>query len=132
MENYVHDYYSVERFKNAYKRLIEPLPDKTHWPKVVLDFTVNAPLGKRAPGKPRKLQIKGCLEGGSGGKSKTDAKDAANQADKDAEMEVAEAAMGKRQLIKGQRQCKRCGELGHGETSCKCNLNVRKKRYQLV
>jgi hypothetical protein len=29
MEDFVHEYYSVERFKNAYKRLIEPLPDKT-------------------------------------------------------------------------------------------------------
>ena len=29
MEDFVHDYYSVERFKNAYKRLIEPLLDKT-------------------------------------------------------------------------------------------------------
>jgi hypothetical protein len=28
----------VERFKNAYKRLIEPLPDKTQWPEVELDF----------------------------------------------------------------------------------------------
>ncbi|XP_066324203.1 uncharacterized protein [Miscanthus floridulus] len=46
---------AVERFKNAYKRLIEPLPDKTQWPKVELDFAVNAPLGKRPAGKPRKL-----------------------------------------------------------------------------
>ncbi|CAA0839026.1 Unknown protein [Striga hermonthica] len=28
MENFVNDYYSVERFKNAYKRIIEPLPDR--------------------------------------------------------------------------------------------------------
>ena len=56
------------------KRLIEPLSDRTHWPEVVLDFTVNAPLGKRSAGKPRKLRIKGCLEGGSGGKSKKDAR----------------------------------------------------------
>ena len=70
MEYFVHDYYSVERFKNAYKRLIEPLPDKTQWPEVELDFAVNALLGKRPAGKPRKLRIKGCLEGGSGGTSK--------------------------------------------------------------
>jgi hypothetical protein len=76
--------------------LIEPLPEKTQWPEVELDFAVNAPLGRRPAGKPRKLRIKGCLEGGSGGMSKKDAKDAANQADKDAEMEVEEAAKGKR------------------------------------
>jgi hypothetical protein len=63
MEDFVHDYYSVERFKNAYKRLIEPLPDKTQWPKVELDFPVMAPLGKRHAGKSRKLHIKRCLEG---------------------------------------------------------------------
>ena len=70
MEYFVHDYYSVERFKNAYKRLIEPLPDKTQWPKVEFDFAVNAPLGKRPAGKPRKLRIKECLEGASVGMSK--------------------------------------------------------------
>jgi hypothetical protein len=42
-------------FKNAYKRLIEPLPDKNQWPEVELDFAFNAPLGKRSAGKPRKL-----------------------------------------------------------------------------
>ena len=128
MEDFVHDYYSLERFKNAYKRLIEPLPDKTQWPDVELDFAVNAPLAKRPAGKPRKLRIKGCLEGGKGGMSKKDAKDAANQADKDAELEAQEAAMGKRQLIMGKRKCKGCGELGHGETSYKCKLNGTKKR----
>jgi hypothetical protein len=46
MKDFVHEYYSVERFKNAYKRLIEPLPDKTQWPDVQLDFVVNAPLAK--------------------------------------------------------------------------------------
>jgi len=62
----------------------------------VLAFVVNAPLAKRPAGKPRKLRIKGCLEGRSGGMSKKDANDAANQADKDAEMKAEEAAKGKR------------------------------------
>jgi hypothetical protein len=60
--------------------------------------------------------------------SKKDAKDAANQADKDAEMEAEEAAKGKRQLIVEKRKCKRCGELGHGQTNYKCKLNGTKKR----
>jgi hypothetical protein len=67
--------------------------------------------------------------GEKGGMSKKkDAKDAANQTDKDTEMEAEEAAMGKRQLIMGKRKCKRCGELGHGETSYKCKFNGTKKR----
>jgi len=127
LEDFVHDYYSVQRFKDAYKRLIEPLPDKTHWPKVDLPFSVGAPLDKKGPGRWRKLRIKGCLEGGSGGKTKKDAQEAANQADKDAELEAAEASKGKRQLIRGKRKCNRCGELGHGESSYKCRLNGTKK-----
>ena len=61
MEDFVHDYFSVERFKNAYKRNIEPLPDKTQWPDVDLPFVVGAPLGKRGRGRPRKLRMKSCL-----------------------------------------------------------------------
>jgi len=67
------------------------------------------------------------LEGDSGGKTKKAAKEAANEADKEAELEASEAAKGKRQLIRGKRKCKRCGELGHGETSYKCRLNGTKK-----
>jgi len=67
------------------------------------------------------------LEGGSAGKTKKVAKEATNEADKDAELEASEAAKGKRQLIRGKRKCKRCGELGHGETSYKCRLNGTKK-----
>jgi hypothetical protein len=47
-------------------------------------------------------------------------------------MEAEEAAMGKRQLIMGKRKCKRCGELGHGETSYKCKFNGTKKRQHLL
>jgi len=42
-----------------------------------------------------KLRIKGCLEGGSGGKTKKVAKEATNEADKDAELEAVEAAKGR-------------------------------------
>lgn len=70
--------------------------------------------------------------GGEGGMSKKDAKDAADEADKDAELEAEEAAKGKRQLIMGKRKCKVCGELGHGQTSYKCKLNGTKKRYHLL
>jgi len=31
-------------------------------------------------------------------------------------------------MIRGKRQCSRCGELGHGESSYKCALNGTKKR----
>jgi len=47
VEYFVHDYYSVQRFKNAYKGIIEPMPDKTQWTDVELPFVVGAPLEKR-------------------------------------------------------------------------------------
>jgi hypothetical protein len=60
----VDDYYSVNRFRVAYAREIEPLTDKTQWPQVELPFAVGAPLPKGEVGRRRKLRIKGCLEGG--------------------------------------------------------------------
>jgi hypothetical protein len=126
MQDFVHEYYSVERFQAAYKRLIEPLPDKSQWPKVELNFELNAPLDKKGPGRYRKLRMKSCLEGGNS-KGKKAAKEAANEADKQA---ADEADKGKKQMIRGKRKCKRCGELGHGETSYKCHLNGTRKRVR--
>jgi len=124
MEDFVHEYYSVERFQAAYKRLIEPLPDRSQWPDVDLPFVLKAPLDKKAVGRYRKLRMKSFLEG-SGSKGKKAAKEAANEADKQAANEVEK---GKKKMIRGKRKCKGCGELGHGETSYKCHLNGTKKR----
>jgi hypothetical protein len=65
LEDFVHEYYSVQRFKNAYKRIIEPLPDRSQWPHVDLPYMVGAPLDKRGRGRYKKLRIKSCLEGGN-------------------------------------------------------------------
>jgi hypothetical protein len=69
MDNFVNEYYYVERFNNAYKRLIEPLPDKSQWPKLDLSSEIGAPLGKRPDDRKRKNRIKGVLKA-SGGKKK--------------------------------------------------------------
>ena len=87
MEDFVHEYYSVDRFKAAYKRLIEPLPDRSQWPNVELPFGLKAPLDKKLASRYRKLRIKSFLEGG-GGKGKKAAKEAANGADKQATNEA--------------------------------------------
>lgn len=63
-------------FWNAYNSIIEPLPDKSQWPKVDLPFVLGAPLAKRNLGRYRKLRIKGCLKGG-GSKPKDNAKEKA-------------------------------------------------------
>ena len=86
-------------------------------------------IGQKGAGRYRKLRIKGCLEGGSGGKGKKAAKEAAKEADKATEEEAMQAAKSKRQLVKEKRICKGCGELSHGETRYKCRLNGTKKRY---
>jgi len=36
-----------------------------------------------------------------------------------------------KKMIRGKRKCKKCGELGHGESSHKCPLNGTKKRQVL-
>lgn len=81
MEDFVHDYYSVEKFRKAYARQIEQLPSKEKWPKVELAFKVGAPLSKRGVGRQQKNRIKSCLEGGSGG-SKCTKKVAENENEK--------------------------------------------------
>jgi zinc finger SWIM domain-containing protein 3 len=119
LEDYVHEYYSVERFQNAYKRLIEPLPDKSYWPEVDLPYVVAAPLVPRGVGRQRKLRIKSFLEGGGKSKAKSDTNTSEQAVDNN---------KGKKQMIRGKRKCPRCGELGHGESSYKCALNGTKKR----
>jgi hypothetical protein len=108
IENYVHDFYSVQKFKEAYCRVIYPIRDRSQWPQVDMDSVVKGPLAKRGVGRQRKLRIKGCLEGGS--RPKTTTKE------------------GGRQMKRGPIRCKECGELGHRQTSYKCPLNGTKKK----
>jgi hypothetical protein len=68
LEEFVDKYYSVEKFQNAYKRVVVPLGDKSFWSEVDIDEEVGAPLAKRPVGRQRKNRIKGYLEGGSGKK----------------------------------------------------------------
>ena len=62
LENYVHDYYSLHRFRVAYAGVIRPMTDKTLWLKHDPGFKVDPPKTKRPPGRPRKERIRGCLE----------------------------------------------------------------------
>jgi hypothetical protein len=69
MEEFVHEYYSVVKFQNAYKRVVIPLCDKSFWPEVDIGVPVGAPLGKRPMGWQQKGRFKSCLEGDSGKKT---------------------------------------------------------------
>lgn len=62
ISDYVHEYYSVARFRKAYAGRVEAMPDKLEWPEVDLGFKVLPPLVKRAPGRPKVQRIRGCFE----------------------------------------------------------------------
>jgi hypothetical protein len=62
IEDFVHEYYSVARFKAAYEERIEPLPDRSEWPVVDLGFKVYPPLLGRGAGRPKVQRYRGCME----------------------------------------------------------------------
>jgi hypothetical protein len=51
MENFVDDYYSVERFRIAYSRMVEPIGDRSFWPSVDFASGVFAPIARRGLGR---------------------------------------------------------------------------------
>jgi hypothetical protein len=59
----------VEKFHNAYKRVVVSLGDKSFLPEVDIGVPIGAPLRKRSVGRQRKNKMKGCLKGGSGKKA---------------------------------------------------------------
>jgi hypothetical protein len=113
MENFVNEYFSVDKFKKAYARRVEQLGDRSYWPKVEFAKEVGAPLLKRMVGRKRKNRMKGCLEGESGKKTSES---------KENETEKA------KKLIRGKFRCPNCGELGHRKNNPKCPRNGTKKR----
>jgi hypothetical protein len=62
ISDFVHEYYSVARFRSAYAGRVEAMPDRSQWPAVDLGFKVLPPLLKRAAGRPRVQRIRGTLE----------------------------------------------------------------------
>jgi hypothetical protein len=47
MENFVDDYFSIEKFKKAYAREVEPIADQSFWPEVAIAAYVGALRLKR-------------------------------------------------------------------------------------
>jgi len=64
VEDYVDDYFLVDKFKKAYEHVIKPMTDRNQWPEVDMGFKLWPPLLKRAAGRPRTRRIKGVEEGG--------------------------------------------------------------------
>ena len=62
IEDFVHDYYPVARFKATYEDRIVPIPDRTQWPTVELGFEVYPPLLGRGAEILKVQRQRGCLE----------------------------------------------------------------------
>jgi hypothetical protein len=56
LEDYVHEYYSLNRFRVAYEGMIAPMPDKSQWVTFDPGFQVHPPNMKRPPDKPKKAK----------------------------------------------------------------------------
>uniref|UniRef100_A0A0A9DTF7 SWIM-type domain-containing protein n=1 Tax=Arundo donax TaxID=35708 RepID=A0A0A9DTF7_ARUDO len=63
MESFVHDHYSVERFRAAYSGIIPPMPDKSQWPRVDTGFKLLPPLTRGS--RRRRNMIKASHEPGA-------------------------------------------------------------------
>jgi hypothetical protein len=62
--DYVHEYYSVNKFRAAYAGMVPPMRDKTLLPMVDLGYKLYPPKQKRAAGRPKVTRIRGFLEPG--------------------------------------------------------------------
>jgi hypothetical protein len=60
--DFVHDYYSVAKFRAAYEDRVEPMLDRSQWPEVNLGFKIYPPLLGRSAGRPKVVRQRGCLE----------------------------------------------------------------------
>ncbi|KAE8778320.1 hypothetical protein D1007_48752 [Hordeum vulgare] len=77
MHPYLHEDYSVAKFRAAYATPIPPLTDQEHWPEVPLEYSMCPPLTKRKAGRPKQSRFKAWFEkDGSSKKGKKDKKDA--------------------------------------------------------
>ena len=70
MDDFVHEYFSVDRFRKAYACKFNPMTSKDQWPHVDLGYKIKKPKLRRKPGRPRKSRIKPHDEVGTSKKRK--------------------------------------------------------------
>ena len=58
MDEFVHEYFSVDRFRKAYASKFNPLTFKDQWTHVDLGYKIKKPKMRRKPERPRKSRIK--------------------------------------------------------------------------
>jgi hypothetical protein len=116
MHPYLHEYYSVRRFKAAYANPIPALTDQSQWPEVEIEFTLSPPLTKRKAGRPQQSRYKAWFE--KGGSKKKGKKEKEKEKEKP------------KRVQKGNKnRCKACQELGHRLGSQKCFYSLPRPKY---
>jgi hypothetical protein len=63
--DFVHEYFSVERFRKAYVGVFNPMTSKNQWPHVELAYKIKKPRLRRKPGWSRVSRIKASDEVGT-------------------------------------------------------------------
>jgi hypothetical protein len=58
MDDFVHDYFSVEKLGKTYSGVFNPMTSKHFWSRVNLGYKIKKPKLRRKPGRPRKTRIK--------------------------------------------------------------------------
>jgi hypothetical protein len=58
MDEFIHEYFSVERLRKAYAATFIPMTSKDLWPRVDLGYKIHKPKLRKKPGRPRKSRFK--------------------------------------------------------------------------
>lgn len=103
LDQYVSEFFSLEKFKAAYAGAIEPCIDQSQWPEVQLPFKLCQPIVKRGRGRPKVSRFKNYME------------------------KMGVPFSGRK---KGKNKCRKCECIGHREAGCP--LNGPKPRYDLI
>ena len=58
MDDFVHEYFSMNRLKKTYACTFNPMTSKDRWSRVDLDYKIHKTKLRRKPGRPRNSRIK--------------------------------------------------------------------------
>jgi hypothetical protein len=70
IENYVDNYFSVQKFRSAYEGIIPAIPGKEMWPKSNHGFFMHPPCLISTSGRRKNRRFKAAIEGGRGNKGR--------------------------------------------------------------
>ena len=65
MDDFVHDYFSVDKLRKTYSGMFNPMISKHFWQRVDLGYKIKKPKLRRKPDGPRKTRIKASDEPGA-------------------------------------------------------------------